>query len=343
MLLHSLQMNNFKRFREETIQFQDGITGIIGNNGAGKSTIVEAILFALYGIQGTGIDPDHIVSSFAGERDKATVRLDFSASGNDYTVIRYFRRTVSSTQHDAQLFLGGRQIAEGVTDVLQGIESIIGMGPTDLKNTIYTAQKDLLSLIESQPGERRRWFMKVLGIDALRDGADEEIKGLLDDRKQQSLDLTGRLKELDVESLQQHIATDCEREQELEKEHKALLDEKAAIAGEAERLRSSLLMLRKKEREYIRLNESWAARQDEIKSIAEECTRIEGEISERQMLRNELQRLEEQEKRFSEVEKDLEVQEGRRHRYEDLTAVLKQRQYEQTVHLQRKGALEEEE
>ena len=71
MLLNKLAMRNFKRFRNQEIAFQDGITGIVGNNGTGKSSIVAAVLFALYGLQGTGLDANYIVSSFAGRRTSA--------------------------------------------------------------------------------------------------------------------------------------------------------------------------------------------------------------------------------------------------------------------------------
>ena len=62
MILDRLELNNFKRFRHEEIEFQDGITGILGNNGTGKSSLVQAIFFALYGVQATGISADYIVS-----------------------------------------------------------------------------------------------------------------------------------------------------------------------------------------------------------------------------------------------------------------------------------------
>ena len=65
MILDRLELHNFKRFRHEEIQFQDGITGILGNNGTGKSSLVQAIFFALYGVKATGISADYIVSSFA--------------------------------------------------------------------------------------------------------------------------------------------------------------------------------------------------------------------------------------------------------------------------------------
>lgn len=43
MHLNKLFMHNFKKFRRAEVEFQDGLTGIVGGNGAGKSTIVEAI------------------------------------------------------------------------------------------------------------------------------------------------------------------------------------------------------------------------------------------------------------------------------------------------------------
>jgi len=96
-------MRNFKRFRDQEVIFQDGITGIVGNNGTGKSSIVSAILFALYGLQGTGVDGSYIVSSFAGPQDVCEIRLEFLAGGNEYTVVRKFKRRPSSTLHEAKL------------------------------------------------------------------------------------------------------------------------------------------------------------------------------------------------------------------------------------------------
>jgi DNA repair exonuclease SbcCD ATPase subunit len=94
MILERLVLRNFKRFKDEEIHFSDGITGIVGNNGTGKSSIVEAILFALYGLSGTGIKPDYIVSSFAPSSEKCEVRLDFKVKGRSYSIRRKFRKSI---------------------------------------------------------------------------------------------------------------------------------------------------------------------------------------------------------------------------------------------------------
>jgi len=179
MLLERLEMTNFKRFRNADIHFRDGITGIIGNNGTGKSSIVEAILFALYGVKGSGISSEYIVSSFAGPGEFCAVRLDFAVGGTEYSVLRKFRKG----SHEASIYFRPersdaekRELAKSVSEVSARVQEIIGMGPADFRNTIYAAQKDLLALLETQPYARKEWFMKALGIEYLRTRSDEVLK-----------------------------------------------------------------------------------------------------------------------------------------------------------------------
>ncbi len=209
MLLHRLVMRNFKRYRDQEITFCDGITGIVGSNGAGKSSIIEAVLFALYGLQGTGLDGNYIVSAFAEQQEPCEVRLDFSVAGNEYSVVRRFRKRPSSTLHDARLFLNGRpfgEYADGVQNVLLGVQRVVGMAPADFKNTIYAGQKDLLSLLESRPGSRKDWFMQVLGIEYLKRDSMEELRRCIDGCEKKLSNLTGRLEEARCRRLS---VTDC--------------------------------------------------------------------------------------------------------------------------------------
>ena len=49
MLLKSLTLKNFRTHTNATFEFSEGVTAIIGGNGSGKSSIVEAIIFLLTG------------------------------------------------------------------------------------------------------------------------------------------------------------------------------------------------------------------------------------------------------------------------------------------------------
>jgi len=179
MILDRLELKNFKRFSHAEIRFKDGITGILGNNGTGKSSLVQAIFFALYGVQATGIAADYIVSSFASPREKCEVRLDFRIGGDTYTVLRTFKKGKSVT-HDATFHKNGKLMATGVSQVEAEVKRTIGMGPVDFKNTIYAGQKDLLTLLENTPGKRKEWFLRALGIDFLKAESEKILKDLID-------------------------------------------------------------------------------------------------------------------------------------------------------------------
>ena len=133
MQLLRLQMRNFKRYRNQDVIFRDGITGILGNNGTGKTTIVDAILFCLYGVKETGLD--YILSATADRREKAEVRLDFLVRGEEFQLVRSLDR---KKKHDVQLHRGGKLFARGVSDVQNALLKVIRMGHADFRHTIFS-------------------------------------------------------------------------------------------------------------------------------------------------------------------------------------------------------------
>lgn len=221
MILDKLTLKNFKRYRDQNFTFKDGITAIVGSNGSGKSTIMEAIVFALYGISGSGIDAEYVVSAGAGPKEKCEVLLSFQTGGEDYTIVRSFRKG-QSTHHDAQLNFGdGRLIATGVSPVREAVQQILRMGPSDFRTTIYAPQRDLLALLDKNPVERKRWFMRALGIERIRDASWEAIRREIRGLEDRIATLSGRLEEIDSDHLQEiDIA-----EEEKEKEYSLSLDE----------------------------------------------------------------------------------------------------------------------
>ncbi|NLA31299.1 MAG: SMC family ATPase [Methanomicrobiales archaeon] len=291
MLLNKLTMRNFKRFRDQEVIFQDGITGIVGNNGTGKSSIVSAILFALYGLQGTGVDGSYIVSSFAGPQDVCEIRLEFLAGGNEYTVVRKFKRRPSSTLHEANLYLNQKLLASSVQKVAQEIQRIVGMGPGDFRNTIYAGQKDLLTLIESRAGSRKDWFMQVLGIDYLKKDSMETLKEIIDAREGSYQEISGRLRELDADAVRTRIRELRSSLAGAEEEaKKSVIAEKNAeeTLERAREERDRLLVVRDS---YLRLAKEEEVLTAEVAQLGTECREGEAEIAERMRLQDDLEAL----------------------------------------------------
>jgi exonuclease SbcC len=253
MILDRLVLQNFKRFRHEEIRFQDGITGILGNNGTGKSSLVQAIFFALYGVQATGISAGYIVSSFAGPREKCEVRLDFRIGSDTFTVIRTFKKG-KTVSHDATFHKNGKLMATGVGPVEAEVKRTLGMGPVDFRNTIYAGQKDLLTLLENTPGKRKEWFLRALGIDYLKNGSDVVLKEQIDSRGGELTGMEGELRAMAGRQSEEDLANlhasvrkfhaaikEHEKAKELRKKERAELDGKQKVLAEKKLLYNRLL------------------------------------------------------------------------------------------------------
>jgi len=269
MILDRLVLKNFKRFKNEEIHFRDGITGILGNNGTGKSSLVQAIFFALYGVQATGISADYIVSSFAGPKDKCEVRLDFRIGGDLYSVVRIFKKGKTVT-HDASFHREGKLMATGVSQVETEVRRTLGMGPVDFRNTVYAGQKDLLTLLETTPGKRKEWFQKALGIDYLNVESQKILKERIDTKADSLKTLEGELRALS--------------ERQSEEDLPALLALVAGFEANLAELRSRHEELRKKKMqsdaalaEFSERKTEYTKRAEREKSLAAEITGLLGQ------------------------------------------------------------------
>ncbi len=206
MIIDRLVLKNFKRFRNEEIRFKDGITGILGNNGTGKSSIVEAIFFALYGVEKTGsLQGDYILSSFASLKDQCEVRLDFRIGGTSYAVVRTFKNG-KTVANKTTFHKEGKLYATGVREVETEVRRTIGMGRVDFRNTIYAAQKDLLTLLESDPGKRKEWFLRALGIDYLNRESQNILKNRIDVKNDELQQMNGRIETLTGQQSEKELA-----------------------------------------------------------------------------------------------------------------------------------------
>jgi exonuclease SbcC len=160
--LHRLELQNFRQHAESLITFDTGLTGIIGMNGSGKTTILEAIAWALYGNSATRGTRDSIRFSRAAPRSPVKVELDFELAAHRYRIVR--RLT------DAELYLDGasQPIANSITGVNELLQRRLGMSRSEFFNTYFTGQKELNVMAAMGPSERAQFLSRVLGYEKLR-------------------------------------------------------------------------------------------------------------------------------------------------------------------------------
>ena len=172
MILTNLKLENFKKYTNFEIAFESGLIGIIGKNGAGKSTIFEAILFALYGELKSKGDKEVVRNSNASIKDVVSVELDFEFDHIEYKVIREFRGKALSA--NAKLYKSTELITTGAKEVTTSIVNLTKMSRDAFMHTLFASQKELTSLSNSKPEERKKMIRKLLGLEKI-DFVEKEL------------------------------------------------------------------------------------------------------------------------------------------------------------------------
>ena len=179
MILNNLELVNFKKYTNKKFTFEEGLIGIIGKNGSGKSTIFEAILFALYGELKTKGAKDFIRNSTVSEKEAVSVTLEFEFEDFTYKVIREFRG--KSLSANAKFYKNEELITTGAKEVTNSIVKLVKMGRDSFIHTLFASQKELTSLSNLKPEDRKRMIRKLLGlekIDAIETMLVDKSRGL---------------------------------------------------------------------------------------------------------------------------------------------------------------------
>jgi exonuclease SbcC len=227
--LRYLELRNYRKFRSSAIEFPDGVIGILGQNGVGKSTLVEAVAWALYGnekmIVRTG--KESIRNASAGANEDCAVNLVFDIAGDEYKLYRAMRGRSNAV--DASLTVNGQLKASGEKAVTQAVEKLLGMDYKAFFISVFARQKELNALSILNPSERKKLVLRMLGIDRL----DEVVVAI--DR-----DLNAVKAEL--ETLQRDLLTPEGRSRsELERQGIGVIEEEASgFRKEAEALQAQL-------------------------------------------------------------------------------------------------------
>jgi DNA repair protein SbcC/Rad50 len=172
MILSKLHLENFKKYTTYDIEFGEGLVGIIGKNGSGKSTIFEAILFALYGEFKSRGAKDVVRNANASTKDAVVVELDFEFESTEYKVQREFRGKALSA--NAKFFKNGELTTTGAKEVTSAIVRLTGMSKDAFMHTLFASQKELTSLSTLKNEDRKKMIRKLLGLEKI-DFVEKEL------------------------------------------------------------------------------------------------------------------------------------------------------------------------
>ena len=214
MLLKTLALRNYRKYKEAFLEFPDGVIGIIGLNGVGKTTLVEAIGWALFGHLAARTTKELIKREGASAHEPCSVALDFELEGDRYSVVR--EMTGKNLTPRASLMVNGKVITTNADEVSAAIQEKIGMDHQAFFTSVFARQKELNALSVMKAAERKKLVLRMLGIERIEKGIQairEDKRGkekLIEGIKAATVDQAGR-KKLDLLVTAQ---TDLERAQQ---------------------------------------------------------------------------------------------------------------------------------
>ncbi|DAB28615.1 MAG: chromosome segregation protein SMC [Sulfurimonas sp. RIFOXYD12_FULL_33_39] len=165
MILSKLHLENFKKYTSYDIEFGEGLIGIIGKNGSGKSTIFEAILFALYGELKNKGYKDIVRNANASDKDSVVVELIFEFDGVQFRVVREFRGKALTA--NAKLYKNEELTTSGAKEVTSAIVKLTKMSKDAFMHTLFASQKELTSLSTLKNEDRKKMIRKLLGLEKI--------------------------------------------------------------------------------------------------------------------------------------------------------------------------------
>lgn len=161
-----LKLENFLSYQEALVPLGDiRLAALLGDNGGGKSSLLDALTWGLYG-QGRYQDLDHYIHQ---GREQARVEVHFRHQGEDYRVTRTrtLRGRGKSTLDLARQVPGGWQPLSGPTlrQTQEKIRELLRLDYDSFASTCFILQGQSGRFCAAPPGERKKILGQVLGLD----------------------------------------------------------------------------------------------------------------------------------------------------------------------------------
>ncbi len=287
MIFKTLSLNNIRSYKNDEITFPVGTSLFEGDIGSGKSTILMAIEFALFGLGNQKGD-----SLLRKGSKNGSVTLEFRIENDNYIVQRSLIRKEKNgpvRQEKGLLGVNGSKINLSPSEIKEKILNILNfkepLNPRAqsliFRYAIYTPQEDMKYVLSQKPDERLQTLRKAFGIEDYKIAAENanllsrSIKEKIIELKAQTSDLDEKKDELfllkgNLKVNENKHAKALSGKEELEKvmgTQKELLEKLQGLELELKKIQTEIPHLKNQIEDKERLSNNY---QSEIKNAEEE-------------------------------------------------------------------------
>lgn len=163
-----IRLEGFSAYRKPVELDLSGIEffSLSGATGSGKSSLVDAMVFALYG-RVPRLGARAVAPAITAGADVARVAFDFEVGGTAYTAVRRAQRNKSggASVKEARLQEGEKVIADGASEVTRAVEELLRLRFEDFTRTVVLPQGEFARFLTADKAERQALLRNLLGLE----------------------------------------------------------------------------------------------------------------------------------------------------------------------------------
>ena len=283
-MIKSIELVDFLSHSDTKLQFDDDTSVFVGQNGAGKSSIIDAITFALFGNH-TRKNNKSLIRRGANQ---GFARIEFSANGKNYQALRKINSKGELIAQFSEEINGSLKIiAEGERkqfdeSMTVQIEKTLGIDFEKLKIASIVQQGELDTIIKAKPKEFKELLNAIIGIDRL----DTALSSMRTVQKEFRSHIQEKLgyDDTQIQLVENQIAVYEDESKNAKPRLEKLVTEKEKIRGLISNLEEEIETNASKESQLKELdsrkNELISYVRDVIKSIQREVSEKEQTVNE---------------------------------------------------------------
>ncbi|WP_418281273.1 DNA double-strand break repair ATPase Rad50 [Halorubrum sp. DTA98] len=271
MKFDRIRLSNFKPYGDADLRLTEGVTVIHGLNGSGKSSLLEACFFALYGSKALDGTLDDVITN--GE-EETEVDLWFTHDGVSYRIERRLTEYDGRVDHQCTLEAtsGSDVTRDGATAVRTFVTELLRMDAEAFVNCAYVRQGEVNKLINATPSQRQATIDELLQL------------GTLEEYRERAGD--ARLGVEDVLNAKRAVLAETEErvdelaDRDLHDRLNALETELSAVREERDNYETQRDRARTTRDDAAEALETYERKRDELESVADDIDEIEAAIRE---------------------------------------------------------------
>ncbi len=282
-MIKSIELVNWKTHKNSKIEFRKGVNVFVGVMGAGKSSVMDAVSFALFGsfpnLSQKRVSLNGVIMNRPEEMRNAEVRLVFDIDNDEYAVTR---KISVNSESEAILEKNGNNVQSQPKRVNEAISELLKVDYDTFTRAVYAQQNQLDYFLDLSKSERKKGIDQMLGLDNFT-AAEENITSLINSTRSMIESEEQMLSKINIKEFREQLEKLEMQKSDNDRLQSELAGEGKKLAAQMSDLSAKLDMIKKRYEEKKKVEHEISGTKARLETLNEEIKKLGEGISEAEL------------------------------------------------------------